>query len=192
MDEAKRGHSTQTVVLALIIWSAVHGGLSARQSSADPATRAGTSQTLPGGASQLQETHGDWRVVCASQNNQILCTLTQQQADKDSRQLILGIELKPVAAGKAEGTLILPFGLSVAQPIRMQIDDGTPHTAQIRTCLPVGCLVSLSFDSPAVATLKQGVVLNVRATADGGQDTTFKISLNGFASALDRTTGLSK
>lgn len=188
MNEFKRGRRVVSAVIALVVCSAVHSGLSARQSAPTQAS----GRTLPGGASQLQETHGDWRVVCAPQNSQILCTLTQQQADKDSRQLLLGIELKTVATDKAEGTLILPFGLAVAKPIRLQVDEGTMHTAQIRTCLPVGCLVPLSFDSPTVAALKQGALLNVRATADSGQETAFKISLNGFASALDRTAGLSR
>ena len=64
-------------------------------------------QGLPGGASSLQETHGDWRVACAQQNGKKVCAFSQQQTDKDTRQLVLAVELNAPAADRAEGTLIL-------------------------------------------------------------------------------------
>src|SRR5262245_47790015 len=79
--------------------------------------------TLPGGASQMQETHGDWRVTCAQPGGQKLCTLSQQLADQNSRQLVLGIELKAKTSDKAEGTIVLPFGLAVDKPVALQVDE---------------------------------------------------------------------
>lgn len=149
-------------------------------------------QTLPGGASQVQETYGDWRVTCVQQNGQKVCTLAQQQTDKDSRQLVLGIELKTTAVDKAEGTMVLPFGLAVDKPIVLQIDEGSSRTTHFRTCVPVGCLVTLAFDPTTISSLKKGTTLNVKATGDGGQETVFKISLKGFAGAFDRTEALTK
>jgi invasion protein IalB len=149
-------------------------------------------QTLPGGASQVQETYGDWRVTCVQQNGQKVCTLSQQQADKDSRQLVLGIELKTTAANKAEGTMVLPFGLAVDKPIVLQVDEGASQTVHFRTCVPVGCLVALTFDPASISSLKKGTTLNVKAAGDGGQDAAFKISLKGFADAFDRTEALTK
>ena len=82
---------------------------SAQVGQSQDANQAG--QGLPGGASSLQETYGDWRVACAQQNGKKICALSQRQTDKDSRQLVLAVELSAPAADKAEGTLILPFGL---------------------------------------------------------------------------------
>jgi len=151
-------------------------------------------QALPGGASQLQETHGDWRVNCAQQNGHKQCALGQQQSDKDSRQLVLGIEMKAASATRADGTLVLPFGLAVDEPIVLRIDEtGSFQTLHVRTCLPVGCLVPLAFDTAAIASLRKGTTLHVKAAAaEGGREAAFKISLNGFGSALDRTIELSK
>ena len=164
---------------------------SARVGQSRNADQAG--QGLPGGATSLQETYGDWRVACAQQNGGKVCALSQRQTDKDSRQLVLAVELSAPAADKAEGTLILPFGLSINQPITLQVDQAAAGPAlHFRTCLPVGCLVGLSFDRVTVALLRKGTMLTVRATADGGQETSFKISLKGFADALDRTAALAK
>ena len=153
----------------------------------------GKENLLPGGATSVQETHADWRVVCAQQNGKKVCALSQQQTDNNTRQLMLAIELASPVANKAEGTLILPFGLALDRGLTLQIDDGaTAQALRFRTCLPVGCLVALTFDSATVALLKKGSVLTVKATADGGQEADFKISLKGFGSALDRTSALAQ
>ncbi len=150
-------------------------------------------QTLPGGASQMQETHGDWRVTCAQPNGQKVCTLSQQLADSNSRQLVLGIELRSTSADKAEGTLVLPFGLAVDKPVTLQVDEGAPTTLNFRTCVPVGCLVLLNFDAATISALRKGTVLHVKSTAaDSSKDAEFKVSLTGFGSAIDRTAALSK
>jgi invasion protein IalB len=157
------------------------------------ATAAQGNEPLPGDATSLQEMHGDWRVACAQQSGRKVCALSQQQTDKNSGQLLLAIELNAPAIDKAEGTLILPFGLALDQPVTLQVDDAAASpTLRFRTCLPVGCLVRLTFDSTSVALLRKGTTLTVRATADGGQGAVFKISLNGFSSALDRTAALAK
>jgi invasion protein IalB len=146
-----------------------------------------------GDATSLQEMHGDWRVACAQQNGQKVCALSQQQTDKNTHQLLLAIELKTAAIDKAEGTLILPFGLALDRPVTLQIDQAAVGSAlRFRTCLPVGCLVGVAFDPTTVALLRKGAALTVRATADGGQGAVFTISLNGFSSALDRLAALEK
>jgi invasion protein IalB len=153
---------------------------------------AGSPPLLPGGASALQETHGDWSVACTQPSGKKVCTFSQQHLDKDTRQRMLAIELSP-AAQKTEGTLLLPFGLAVAREITLQIGETTVGLPlRFRTCLPAGCVVSLSFDSKAIGELRKSKALTVRATADGGQPAVFTISLEGFASAMDRTAALAK
>jgi len=131
-------------------------------------------------------------VTCVQQNGQKVCTLAQQQADKDAVSWCWGSSLKTTAADKAEGTMVLPFGLAVDKPIVLQIDEGASQTTHFRTCVPVGCLVALAFDPATVSSLKKGTTLNVKAAGDGGQETVFKISLKGFAGAFDRTEALTK
>jgi invasion protein IalB len=148
---------------------------------------------LPGGATSLQETHGDWRVVCGQPNGKKVCALSQQQTEKDTHQLMLAIELSPPVNNTAGGTLILPFGLALDRPVTLQIDDAaTGQVLRFRTCLPVGCLVALAFDPGAVVRLREGTMLTIKTTADGGQEALFKVSLEGFAAALDRTVDLSR
>jgi invasion protein IalB len=130
-------------------------------------------------------------VACVQQEGKKACALSQQQTNKDTGQLLLAIELQPVSADRAEGTLILPFGLALERPITFEMNGApTASMLRVRTCLPVGCLVSLSLDPATIAAMRKGTTLTIRATADGGQEALFGISLNGFSSALDRASAL--
>ena len=184
--------SGSLAVAASLACASIMAAVEATQSGQSVAAAQGN-QPLPGDATSLQETHGDWRVACAQQNGRKVCALSQQQTDQNTRQLLLAIELNVPAIDKAEGTLILPFGLALDRPITLQI-DGTAAGSMLRfrTCLPVGCLVSLAFDPTTVALLRKGTTLAVTTTADDGQGAVFKISLKGFSSALDRTAALAK
>jgi invasion protein IalB len=146
-----------------------------------------------GEPSSVQETYDDWVVACGQRDGKKICALTQQQTDRDSRQRVLAVELNTTTADKAEGTLVLPFGLAVSKEVTLKMDGanfGSP--LQFRTCISAGCLVALSFDAQAVATLKKGSALAITATADNGQAVNFTLSLKGFGNGLTRTAALSK
>lgn len=152
--------------------------------------------SLPGGATSLRENHGDWTVNCNIQQqsgkNVKVCGLAQEQADQNSRQRILAIELRPEGQGAA-GVMVLPFGLALEQGATFQIDDSPASPVhKFRTCLPAGCLVPVNFDARALAALRKGNQLKVKTAADGGKEAAFTISLKGFPGAFDRTAALLK
>jgi len=143
---------------------------------------AGTSTSLlPGGASALSETHGDWTVNCQATVTTKTCTLSHQQFNKQSGQRLLAIELA------------LPFGLALSNGITLEVDDKKlDGSLQFSTCQMVGCLVPVSFDGDVMPLLKAGTTLKINAVAaDTQQPVNFTISLNGFGSALARTAALS-
>ena len=150
--------------------------------------------TLPGGASAVTETHGDWTVRCQVRQpeGRVGCLVQQEQVDNQSRQRLLAVEVTP-NADSVVGTLILPFGLDLDKGISLSVDDGQPlPNLRFRTCLPQGCMVPLSFAPDIVAALKAGTVIKVAAIADGGAPTPFTVSLTGFSSALARAQELAK
>ncbi len=148
--------------------------------------------TLPGGASALTETHGDWIVRCEARLQQIGCALAQEQLDASTRQRILAIELLP-RDSLLQGSLVLPFGLALEQGVRLQVDEGAPlPTLPFRTCLPVGCIVDLAFRNDVIVLLSSGTTLKINATADGGGNAPFSVPLAGFSGALERTIALSQ
>ena len=148
---------------------------------------------LPGGASALSETHGDWTVNCQIAGTNKVCSLSLQQFNKQTNQRLLAIELTTKTGEDASGTLALPFGLALAKGIALEIDDKKlDGTLAFNTCQSVGCLVPVAFDTDITPMLSSGATLKVDATAaDTGQPISFSISLAGFGGALARTAELS-
>jgi invasion protein IalB len=149
-------------------------------------------QGLPGGASSLNETHGDWTVTCASAGETVSCAMTQTQVNGENRQRVLAIELAAAEGGGVAGRLVLPFGLALESGVRLGIDDSAPLPAlRFSTCLPGGCIVPLAFDPSVLAALDVGTAIAISATAsDSGNEVKLSISLSGFRSALARLTQL--
>lgn len=145
---------------------------------------------LPGGASALSETHGDWIVNCQIANGAKVCSLSHQQFNNNQR--LLAIELVAKSPDQATGTMALPFGLALAKGVTLQVDEkALQGTLQFSTCQAVGCLVPVTFDAKTTDMLKGGVALKINAVAaDTGQTITFTVSLTGFDGALKRTAAL--
>lgn len=153
-----------------------------------PALAAG----LPGGASSLQETYQDWRVICAQpEAGNLVCAFSQLQTNQDG-QRVLAIEMRPSGAEAASGNLVLPFGLLLDAGAVLQVDEATPGAAQrFSTCLPNGCVAPISFTAEALSTLRAGQKMNVHLqAADGGGTMVLPISLQGFSRAFERTLEL--
>lgn len=154
---------------------------------------AGAAQGLPGGASSLNETHGDWTVVCTTAQETVRCAIAQNQVGGENRQRVLAVELLAAEGGtSANGMLVLPFGLKLDDGVRLALDEAEPfQTLRFSTCMPTGCLVPLVFDADAVSALRAASVLALKANAnDTGQEVALSVSLNGFTSALARAAEL--
>ena len=148
---------------------------------------------LPGGSSSLQETFDGWTLQCAATGAGRACNVQQQQRHRESKQLVLAVELATAANGAVSGALVLPFGLRLASGAVLQIDDlPVSQSIAFSTCLPVGCVVPLNFDKAAIGRLRTANALKVMATAnEDGKQIPFAVSLKGLPAALDRLASLS-
>ena len=164
-------------------------------------------EDLPGGASALSETHGNWTVACRTDTLQDasatakkarasadappphLCTLAQQQVTEKGERVLV-IEWQP-SEGGLNGTMILPFGLALSKGAVLQVDDKKPGEAHgFSTCLPAGCIVPLEGDETMVEALRSGKDLHVLVSDRAGQSLQLTIPLQGFAAAHDRALNL--
>jgi invasion protein IalB len=160
--------------------------------TAEPVQTEQPSSKFPRGASSVKENYWDWQVFCELQGTAKRCVLTQQQMQKDG-QRVLAIQIAAPTSERLSGIMVLPFGLALAPGVSLQVDDRPAGSAlPFRTCLPAGCMVTMSFDGPTVTMLRTGMALRVRATVDSGQETLFSVSLAGFSAGLDRIAELSR
>lgn len=151
--------------------------------------------TLPGGANASSEAHGDWTVACRMDGAAKQCVLSQSLGSSETGERVLAIELAMTAPNRAEGMLLMPFGLKLSDGIRLQVDStglgATPRP--FLTCIANGCLVPLAFDEPTLAGLRLGKKLDVGGVrADNGEQVSLAISLAGFTAATNRAIELSR
>jgi invasion protein IalB len=159
-----------------------------------PALAQAAPETLPGGASSVQETYGAWTVSCRIAEGRKVCRASQVLSNQQSGQRSFAIELQPARDGKTEGMLILPFGLALGQGVKVMLDDKPlGQTTPFSTCLPTGCLAPVSFPTAATDGMKKAKAMAVTAMpSDRIEPVVFPITLDGFPQALDRLAGLAK
>ena len=144
---------------------------------------------LPSGASSLQETYQDWSLACQGAP-QAVCAISQQQMQQNG-QRVMAIELSRNSDGTLAGNLILPFGLTLDSGAVLQVDEAVPQEPlRFSTCLPVGCLIPLTFDAKTVAALKASTALKVKVKSIEAKEATLSVSLKGLAEAVDRLAAL--
>lgn len=163
----------------------------AKPASAKPAS-AKSDGALPGGASALTETYDDWVVSCALPEGRRVCALSQVQTNPQNQQRMLTFEVANVDAKGVSGTMALPFGLSLSQGVRVQIDEGTPSPAlPFQVCVPAGCLVPFTLDGDSLARLRTGKQVKITGqAAETGKPVTLSVSLKGLAPGLARLQAL--
>lgn len=144
--------------------------------------------TLPGGATSLTETHGDWQLNCVDEAANISCAITQTQVDPESRKQIIAVEMRSDGEYGLSGALVLPFGLALSKGIAVGIDDQEASLVLgFTTCLPIGCIVPLGFDADSIEALAEASTLNITGTAnDTGGLVALQISLQGLTAAFVR------
>lgn len=164
--------------------------LTATTALAQDAAKTTPAMGLPGGASAISETHGNWIVNCQVINSTPLCSFSHQQMD-NKNQRVFAIELTPRNEG-ASGNAALPFGLALQNGVTISVDDKPlGEKWSFSTCLIGGCLVPFELDGPKLAQLNRGKTMKISGLAlDGGREVSFSVPLDGFASARERTLAL--
>lgn len=158
------------------------------------ATSAGAAG-LPNGATTLNETYNAWRVVCQATTKdtqtEVSCMVVQVLTRKGSNTPAFVLRLQPSGNGDAEGRMVLPLGVALAEGVTMKIDDAAETAPNpYSTCLRSGCMVPVKWSAKTVAGLKLGGTLTVTATALNGKKVGFQVSLKGFSAAFDRAAKL--
>jgi invasion protein IalB len=160
------------------------------QGQAPAADGAVPAAQLPNGASAITETYGDWIVKCVVDNAVKLCTLSQTQNTKDTGQRLFAIELL-AREGKAEGNMLMPFGLKLDAGAVLKLDGKDLEQVRFSTCTVQGCLLPVVFPTGVSEMMSRAKTLTIAAQSiNGGQAVIINVPLNGFAAALDRTIQL--
>lgn len=172
------------VAIALIVLSAPLAHSSDRQAEPVLLTAQISESFVRNGP--LEEHYQDWTVSCERADIASTCSIYQQLYHSQTQQRMLAIELKRQAS-VFSGVIVVPFGLRVDRSIRLLVDTNLPgYDVAVRTCVPAGCVIPVSFSEDFGAQLQRGSALNLNAVTDNDETVGLVFSLYGFSAATAR------
>ncbi|MDP4025540.1 invasion associated locus B family protein [Methylobacterium sp. NEAU 140] len=160
--------------------------------AAAPAPAPAAAAVWPAGASSVSESYGDWTVTCTRPADKAACIVVQSQGDSKTGRRKFAIEMQPPRDGRAEGIILMPFGLSIDPGVTFKLDEqalgkGAPYTS----CTGEGCIVPISFPTLATDGMRTAKTLTVTGQKSGGTEpATITVPLVGFPQAFDRAVAL--
>lgn len=157
----------------------------------EPGAADGTS-AWPNGARSVSESYGDWTMNCSREGAETDCVVIQSQGDRRTGRRQFSVELRVPKDGRAEGLILMPFGLQIESGVTFKLDDrslgkGAPYSY----CIADGCLVPISLPTVATDAMKTAQSLTVSAMKpDAKEPTVITAPLSGFAAAFARSIAL--
>jgi invasion protein IalB len=128
-----------------------------------------------------------WRVECSGDGKTLECRAIQQVFQRESRQLVVSLAVKPAADGKT-GAMIaqLPLGLNLTEPIMLKVDNGATEKQAIQTCTNVGCFIAMTLADKFLAAMRTGSELKVTMQDANKKPFDIGLPLLGFSLAFDK------
>jgi invasion protein IalB len=166
---ARRAGMTTVLLLAL-------AGLAAAQAQAAPAQQ-----------SEAAAPPAAWRVECSGDGKTLECRAIQQVFQRETRQLLVSLAVKPAADGKSAAMIVqLPLGLNLTEPVGVRVDNGTAERQAIQTCTNVGCFVAMTLTDKLLAAMRTGGDLKIAMQDASKKPVEIGLPLLGFGLAFDK------
>jgi len=128
-----------------------------------------------------------WRVECSGDGKTLECRAVQQVFDRESRQAIVSVAVRPAADGKSGALLAtLPLGLNLTEPISVKIDNGSGERVPIQTCTNVGCFLTVTLSDKLIAAMRAGQELKFAMQDANKKPVEIGLPLLGFGLAFDK------
>lgn len=137
-------------------------------------------------AQQAGQPPQGWFKVCAKQEDNDICN-TQNVVTADSGQLLTAISLIDVK-GKVNRKIFqisVPSGRLIPPGVGLQIDKNKPTKIEYGICFPDRCIAEAPLSPELIAALKKGGELTLTSINFQNKPNPIKVSLTGFAAALD-------
>jgi invasion protein IalB len=173
MSASRRAASTAAVA-AIAVAAMAWAGMTAASAQAAP-------------AQPPEAPTAAWRVECSGDGKTLECRAIQQMFQRESRQLVVSLAVKPAADGKT-GAMIaqLPLGLNLTEPIMLKVDNGATEKQAIQTCTNVGCFIAMTLADKFLAAMRTGSELKVTMQDANKKPVDIGLPLLGFSLAFDK------
>lgn len=136
---------------------------------------------------EVLKNFGDWSKRCVKGTDK--CDVFQRLTVKETGERVMefGVGKLAVEGNKdvlAQGTLLLPLGISLSAPVTLLIDKGESANVQVQSCAQFGCVVTFNMTDEVLQKMKSGQTMNVIFNTGEGKRMAIPVSLNGFGDAV--------
>jgi invasion protein IalB len=153
-------------------------------------------QTVNEAPTSLTETYGDWVVRCvspAAAEGQPaparVCEMTQELQQQRTGQRVLALSVQKAESG-GRLTVVAPFGLLLAEGVKLSVGETPLVALGFTTCLPAGCIAVSDLEVATMNALAAGDQVVVEMTDTNAQPLKLNVSLRGFTAAWNKLTSL--
>lgn len=134
----------------------------------------------------LVETYRDWVVRCDTASaGERQCEMAQEMRQSDGR-LVFATLIQAAGGGAARVIFVAPFGLALAEGLRLDANGFSSRTVAFSTCYATGCVAETTLDAGALGALSDAEGLAVVMTPVSGDPLDLTVSLAGFRGAWRR------
>jgi invasion protein IalB len=143
---------------------------------------------------QTVATHGAWQVQCGDvppqkdQPAKKQCGMVQLTKSEKNERVALSLIVLKVKQGDKDMTMmrvVVPIGVYLPTGVALEIDKAAVARVPFTRCLPRTCEAFAEASPPTIEKLKKGTAANFIIYEAPGIGIPMKISLDGFAAALD-------
>jgi invasion protein IalB len=143
---------------------------------------------------QTVATHGSWQIQCGEvpaqkdQPSKKQCGMVQLTKSEKNERVALSLIVLKVKQGDKTMTMmrvVVPIGVYLPTGVALEIDKAAVARVPFTRCLPRTCEAFAEASPPTIEKLKKGTAANFIIYEAPGLGIPMKISLDGFAAALD-------
>lgn len=110
-----------------------------------------------------------------------------KKGEKNAKRLAeFAVGFPPDKKGLARGVVVVPLGVLLEKPIKIQLDPKTEFTFRARFCEPDGCYAFLDLSQDQIEQMKKSEKLTLTIPTLAGNNIAIIMSLKGFGPALDK------
>jgi invasion protein IalB len=110
-----------------------------------------------------------------------------KKGEKEMRRVAeFAVGYPPEKKGEPRGVVVMPLGILLEQPLKMQLDEGKEFTFRVRYCDQSGCLAFLDLSQAKLEEFKKAQKLKINIPATNGKYLNVIMSLKGFGPAVDK------
>lgn len=131
-------------------------------------------------AMETVATMKDWRLTCAPRTQKDgVCIIQSGIVQKGTNNMVA--ELTIAKKDKADLlSILVPLGVYVPSGVQLTIGPGGAKTIPFKTCLDIGCIASVPFDSALSQAMSQNSDGVISVVAGNGKSLPLNFSLHGY------------